>query len=552
VLGAGDQPGRIGKALKLADRHLGDVDGETSDGLHAGVSAGRCQGMQQQAKPCRNSRRLAAREEMAVCTQGWHGVFPLREARRGGRGGWRERGGTLLHAMSGPPRAGAGRKGRSMPACLDRLSPLLAHALAQCRHNIIFGEMTVNDVLKAYPTRLHHNQRAAPHRGYGDAERAVLNEDEARSALHEIEGWPGYQASPLLFLPGLASRAGVGSLAYQDESGRFGLRSFKALGGAYAVYRHLAREVAARTGEHGVTSAALAAGAHRDLISTLTVCCATDGNHGRSVAWGARTFGCNCVIYVHETVSAQREAAIAAYGATVVRNPGNYDEAVHRAARDAEANGWTVVSDTSYEGYTDIPRDVMHGYTVMADEALRAHAKRSVPTHIFVQGGVGGVAAAVCARFWWEYGAQRPRFVVVEPARAACLYESAVAGGRVTLEGDIETVMAGLSCGEPSLLAWDVLDPGTDDFMTVPDEAATDVMRLLAGGVAGDPPLVCGESAGAGLAGMLAALADAPLAAALGLGPDSRVLVFGTEGDTDPELYASIVGRTAEQVREAA
>ena len=410
----------------------------------------------------------------------------------------------------------------------------------------------MNDVLKAYPTRLHHNPRSEPSRDYGAAERAVLNEDEARSALREIEAWPGYRASPLVFLPGLASRVGVGSLAYQDESGRFGLRSFKALGGAYAVYRHLAREVAARTGGRDVSSEALAAGAHRDLVSTMTVCCATDGNHGRSVAWGARTFGCNCVIYVHETVSEQRVAAIAAFGAKVVRNPGNYDEAVHRAARDAEANGWTVVSDTSYEGYTEIPRDVMHGYTVMADEALRAHAQQSVPTHIFIQGGVGGLAAAVCARFWWEYGAQRPRFVVVEPERAACLYESARAGRRVTLSGDIETVMAGLSCGEPSLLAWEILDPGADDFMTVPDDAATHVMRVLAGGVGGDVPVVCGESAGAGLAGMLAALADPPLAKALELTLDSRVLVFGTEGDTDPALYAEIVGRSGDAVRRAA
>ncbi len=410
----------------------------------------------------------------------------------------------------------------------------------------------MSDDLKAYPTRHYHNPRAEPARPYGDAERAVLNEDEADAARREIAGWPGFAPSPLVWLPGLARRAGVASIAYQDESGRFDLGSFKALGGAYAVYRHLARQIAERTGETP-SARSLAAGEHRDITAATTVCCATDGNHGRSVAWGAQTFGCPCVIYIHETVSAQREAAIAAYGARVVRNPGNYDEAVHRAARDADANGWVVVSDTSYEGYTDIPRDVMHGYTVMADEALRAHAEAGPPpTHVFVQGGVGGLAAAVCARFWWEYGPERPRFVVVEPERAACLYESARAGRRVTLTGDIETVMAGLSCGEASLLAWDILVPGTDDFLTVPDEAATDVMRLLAAGSDGDPPVVCGESAGAGLAGMLAAMAEPSIARALNLGGDSRVLVFGTEGDTDPELYARIVGRSADAVRAAA
>ena len=411
----------------------------------------------------------------------------------------------------------------------------------------------MTDDLKAYATRLFHNPRVRAGAPYGDAERAVLNETEAEIARREIAGWPGFAESPLVFLPGLAAHAGVASIAYQDESRRFGLRSFKALGGAYAVYRYLARQVAEKTGEAGVSAERLASGEFRDITAATTVCCATDGNHGRSVAWGARTFGCPCVIYVHATVSEQRADAIAAYGAKVVRHPGNYDESVHRAAEDAAANGWVVVSDTSYEGYTDIPRDVMHGYTVMADEALRAHAAHGEPpTHVFVQGGVGGLAAAVCARFWWEYGADRPRFVVVEPERAACLYESARAGRRVLLSGDIETVMAGLSCGEASLLAWDVLVPGTDDFMTVPDEAATDVMRLLADGVRGDPPVVCGESAGAGLAGMLAAMADPALAKALALGPDSRVLVFGTEGDTDPELYQRIVGRTADAVRAAA
>ncbi len=400
---------------------------------------------------------------------------------------------------------------------------------------------------KRYAVRHLRNPRVDRTRPY--PHEAVLNEAEAAAARREIQTWPGFAPSPLVFLPGLAARAGVASIACQDESGRFGLGSFKALGGAYAVYRHLAREVRERTGSTDLSAARLAAGEHRDIASAITVCCATDGNHGRSVAWGARTFGCPCVIYVHETVSAQREAAIAAYGARVVRNPGNYDEAVQRAARDADANGWVVISDTSYEGYTDIPRDVMHGYTLMADEALRGHARVALPTHLFVQGGVGGLAAAVLARAWWEYGSARPRFVVVEPERAACLYESARAGRRVLLDGDIETVMAGLSCGEASLLAWEVLDDGADDFLTLPDEAATDLMRVLAEGADGDPPLVAGESATAGLAGMLAVAAEPTLAAALGLDAHSRVLVFATEGDTDPALYERIVGRRAEAVR---
>jgi diaminopropionate ammonia-lyase len=406
----------------------------------------------------------------------------------------------------------------------------------------------VNDTPPTH--HLHLNPRVRRDRPYDDALRRILDEAGCDAARREIGSWPGYAPTPLRSLPGLAARHGVAAMLYKDEGERFGLGSFKALGGAYAVYRHLADAVARRAGHHP-GAAELASGAHADVTGALTVCCATDGNHGRSVAWGARTFGCRCVIYIHETVSTGREEAIAAYGARVVRNPGGYDDAVHRAAADAAANGWTVVSDTSYEGYTDIPRDVMHGYTVMVDEVVRALPDARPPSHVFVQGGVGGVAAAVCARLWWQLEGSRPFLVVVEPERAACLYESARAGQRVALDGDIDTVMAGLSCGETSLLAFELLDPGADAFMTIPDGDALAMMRTLALGVDGDPPVVAGESAVAGIAGFAAAAGHPASAAALGLDASSRVLVFGTEGDTDPALYREIVGRPASAVRRA-
>jgi diaminopropionate ammonia-lyase len=379
----------------------------------------------------------------------------------------------------------------------------------------------------------------------------VLDERGADTAKREITSWPGYAETPLRSLSGLAKAVGVEAIDYKDESERFGLDSFKALGGAYAVYRCLAKEVAARTGVEYVGAKDLAGRKYRQITSEMTVCCATDGNHGRSVAWGARTFGCECVVYVNASVSEGRARAIARYGARVVRNPGSYDDAVRRAAVDAESNHWVVVSDTSYAGYTDIPRDVMHGYTVMVDEAIGGFASDELPTHVFVQGGVGGVAAAVCARFWWQFGRRRPCFVVVEPEGAACLYESAKAGRRVALEGDVSTVMGGLEAAEASLLAWTILSNGADFFVTIPDAAALDVMRLLADGVGGDPPLVAGESGVAGLAGMLAVAHDASLAETMGLDSQSRALVFGTEGDTDPDLYFQIVGRSAQTVRAA-
>ncbi|MGE0726377.1 MAG: diaminopropionate ammonia-lyase, partial [Alphaproteobacteria bacterium] len=318
------------------------------------------------------------------------------------------------------------------------------------------------------------------------------------------------------------------------------------LGGAQADFRLHAREVAARTGRTP-TSADLVAGRHRDIVAGITVTCATDGNHGRSVAWGARMFGCPCVIYIHETVSEARRQAIESFGATVVRTPGTYDDSVRQAAADAAREGRFVVSDTSYEGYEDVPRDVMQGYAVMADEALRQWAGPP-PTHVFLQAGVGGLAAAVGGHFWESLGAARPKLIVVEPEKAACLFLSARAGKPTVAEGALDTIMAGLACGEVSLIAWRILDEAAAAFMTVPDAAAIQGMRLLANGT---PPVVAGESAVGGLAGLLAAAADPESRRTLGLDARSRVLLFGSEGDTDPALYAELVGRPATAVRAA-
>ena len=417
----------------------------------------------------------------------------------------------------------------------------------------IMREMSdCQDVFESNAMKLLQNPCAESGRRYGPRQRKVLDPASAEAARREITSWPVYRETPLLSLPGLAARAGIRRLYYKDESERFGLGSFKGLGGAYAVYRCIAAWLAARTGTDRITAADLIAGRYRDLTSGITVCCATDGNHGRAVAWGAQRFGCASVVYIHEKVSEGRATALARYGARVVRTAGNYDDSVRCVAADATANGWIVVSDTSYDDYTAIPRDVMHGYTVMADETIRRLTSDVLPTHIFVQGGVGGLAAAVCARFWWEFEETRPCFVVVEPERAAALYESAKSGKRIRLTGDIDTVMACLSCGETSLLAWEVLQEGADFFMTIEDNAAIDAMRLLASSVQDDPPIVAGESAVAGLAGALAAVADPTAAQAIQLNADSCVLVIGTEGDTDPQRYYELVGRSADEVRAAA
>ena len=394
------------------------------------------------------------------------------------------------------------------------------------------------------------NPAAVRGRPYGAAQSAVLEPAAMTSARDEIGAWPGYTPTPLVDLPGLAAAAGIARLAVKDEGGRFGLGSFKALGGAYAVSRVLKARIARETGREPST-ADIRAGRYADIARAMTVCCATDGNHGRSVAWGAQMFGVACVVYINAQVSTGREQAIARFGAEVRRVDGTYDDAVHTAAADAAQNGWTVVSDTAYEGYTEVPCDVMAGYTVMAAEALDQWGPEP-PSHVFVQAGVGGLAAAVCACLWERLGPARPRFVVVEPDKAACLFASVEEGRAATIAGDLNTIMAGLAAGETSLVAWTLLEAGADDFLTVPDAAAEDCMRLLADGVPGDPAVVAGESAVAGLAGLLAARGRPETAVALGLDGDASVLLFLSEGDTDPVLYERIVGRPAASVRSAA
>jgi diaminopropionate ammonia-lyase len=373
-------------------------------------------------------------------------------------------------------------------------------------------------------------------RHHGTPGVVVLPEGGFRRAKAEIASWAGYAPTPLLDLPDVAAATRVGSVHYKDEASRFGLGSFKALGGAYAVMRLLQAELARRGVANAATAAELMDGTHKDATRAITVTCATDGNHGRSVAWGAQRFGAACVIFVHETVSQGRRDAIARYGATIRVVPGNYDDAVREAQKQADSQGWFVVSDTSYPGYTEVPRDVMQGYRVMADEA--ADQIGAAPTHVFIQGGVGGVAAAVAAQMRARFGAG-PRVIVAEPDKAACLLASAEAGAPVTVPGDLDTLMAGLACGEPSLLAWQELERSAFAFCSVTDDSAVAGMKVLA---ARRPPVVAGESAVAGMAALLLAAGEPFARAALGLDDTSRVLLFGTEGATDAEVYARLVG----------
>lgn len=367
----------------------------------------------------------------------------------------------------------------------------------------------------------------------------------ARSVIH---GWQGYAPTDLKSLSNLADELNVGTIYFKDESTRFGLGSFKPLGGAYAVSRCLARTIANKTGQQPLDLFSDEAKAH---AAEMTVTAATDGNHGRSVAWGARMYGCRCVIFVCASVSEQRKNAIASYGAEIREVDGSFDDAVRLAATTALNEGWHVIPDTAdrLEG-ADIsaPRDVTQGYMLAVDEALE-HLKDQPPiTHLFLQAGVGGLASASAARFWQTYGTERPVTVIVEPDQCACWFESLVAGKPVAVTGDIESDMAGLACGEVSMIAWKILQTGADHMVTITDEAVPILMTYLAEKGSDARPIVAGETGISGLAGFIACAQDKDMRARLGLGPDSRIFVIGSEGDTDPDNYKTIVGHSAAEI----
>lgn len=383
----------------------------------------------------------------------------------------------------------------------------------------------------------------------------LLTREGAAAAAAEIQAWSDYAATPLRSLPGLARAAGIAGIWYKDEANRFGVGSFKALGGAYGVQRVLQRTLHEH---HGVEASVeeLVEGRYRELTQALVVTCATDGNHGRAVAWGARRFGCRAVIYLPQHAHPERAAAIAALGAEVVMVDGSYDDAVDRAIRDAESvnrltNGpgaadprrdRLLVADTGDPDTAPVALDVMHGYTVITREVLDQLSAGELPTHVFVQAGVGGLAAAVIAPLWWRFGPDRPVTVVVEPTRAACLMAAAEAGRPHRIAGDIDSFMACLSAGEASGAAWPVVGEGADAFLAIPDEGARDAMRAMIRGDFGDERVQVGESGVAGVAGLLALAEKAAWRGAVGLGPDARVLVIGTEGPNVEAVRREIAG----------
>lgn len=389
------------------------------------------------------------------------------------------------------------------------------------------------------PTFEHADLSHTPfQRHTGTASEDIITRDAFNTATAEITAWDGYKPTPLHHLTSLAAELGIDDILYKDEGPRFGLGSFKALGGAYAAGRVLQRELSKKL-DIPVSLADIRNGRYVSEAKEITLVSATDGNHGRSLAWGAQRFGATCNIYIHKGVSEGRAEAMRQLGANVIRIDGDYDASVHLARKEADQNGWFVVSDTSWEGYVDPPIDVMAGYGVMTNELT--NQIHILPTHIFLQGGVGGLAASVCSALRQNWGQDAPRVIIVEPNLAACLFESARNDTITTVAINDETMMAGLSCGEPSPIGWKVLREEASDFIQISDDLVAPSMRLLANPLGHDPSIEGGESAVAGLAAAISIALNPKLRDLMGFDKNSKVLLIGSEGATDKALYEKII-----------
>ncbi|MEW4412020.1 diaminopropionate ammonia-lyase [Clostridium sp. AN503] len=369
-----------------------------------------------------------------------------------------------------------------------------------------------------------------------------LGLESAKEVHHFHASFPVYKETPLAELKETAKDMGLADIYVKDESYRFGLNAFKVLGGSYAIGNYLAKRLGKNISEMPYEK--LVSEDVKKELGEITFVTATDGNHGRGVAWTARQLQQKAVVYMPKGSAAERLNNILAEGADASITELNYDEAVRLANSQAEEKGWVMVQDTAWDGYEDIPTWIMQGYGTMAYEAYTQLPEK--PTHIFLQAGVGSMAGAVAGFFSAVYGEDRPIITVVEPNKADCVFRTAeAADGKLHfVTGDMDTIMAGLACGEPCSIGWNVLRDYADNFISCPDYAAAQGMRILGNPAAGDNKVVSGES-GAAAFGCVAEIMRNPelaeLKVKLKLDENSRVLFFSTEGDTDKENYKAIV-----------
>lgn len=374
---------------------------------------------------------------------------------------------------------------------------------------------------------------------------SFLGLEEARKVHAFHQSFPQYKPTPLAVLDHLAQELAISKLFVKDESYRFGLNAFKALGGSYAIGKYLAKRLNIDLSD--LTYDRLVAPDVKEKLGELTFITATDGNHGRGIAWTAKQLGQKAVVYMPKDSSVERLNHIKAQGADAAITDLNYDDTVRLAAEHAEQNNWILVQDTAWENYEEIPKNIMQGYITMVVEAYEQLKKLDEkPTHIFIQAGVGSLAAAVQGFFADAYGEERPMTIVVEPDKADCIFKTAEAndGTLHYVKGNMDTIMAGLACGEPSTLGWEILNDYTDAFLSCPDNIAAQGMRILAAPLKGDVQVISGESGAVGVGAVSEMLRRAQyteLKEQLQIKADSKILFFSTEGDTDAAHYKKVV-----------
>lgn len=377
-----------------------------------------------------------------------------------------------------------------------------------------------------------------------DCDIRFLNQQVADKATAFHSSFPQYRPTPLRRLQALAGQMGVGEIFVKDESYRFGLNAFKVLGGSFAIGQYIAQRLGRDLSE--LPYSVMTSPEVKRELGELTFVTATDGNHGRGVAWAARQLGHRAVVYMPKGSARERLENIRAQGAQAEITGLNYDDAVRLADRMGREHGWTLIQDTAWPGYEDIPAWIIQGYTTIAQEIADQLEERGweKPTHLFLQAGVGSFAGAMLGSFAARWGRDCPVACIVEPDRADCLYRSARAGTITPVTGDLDSMMAGLCCGEPCTVSWPILQRGAAAFVSCGDEYAARGMRLLGRPEPGDPAIISGESGAVGVGVLAAILCEEGLEDlrwTLGLNENSRVLCISTEGDTDRENYRRVL-----------
>lgn len=394
----------------------------------------------------------------------------------------------------------------------------------------------MQECFKAVHYERNHGQPTCPVKDFGWENAKKVH------AFHK--SFPEYSVTPLVSLSHFAGSVGLNEIYVKDESFRFGLNAFKVLGGSYAIGNYIAKQLEKDIQE--LSYREITTPETREKLGEITFVTATDGNHGRGVAWTAERLKQKSVVYMPKGSSAERLSNIRALGSDASITELNYDDAVRLANSNAEKYGWVMVQDTAWDGYEEIPKWIMQGYTTMAYEAIEQLGGKK-PTHIFIQAGVGALSGGLTGFFADLYGDEdRPIITIVEPNKADCIYQTARAddGKLHFVTGEMNSIMAGLCCGEPCSIGWKILHDHADNFLSVPDYVAAEGMRILGNPLPGDTKVVAGES-GAVTFGFLAEVMRNEslewLREQLKLDSDSRVLCFSTEGDTDKENYRRIV-----------